>query len=110
MERADGFQGPIVISDPESEDEKQLKEMYDEEATVFLQDWYHLNGNMRRTGLDTSPFIWIGNAQTFLINGGGVFSPCLGYQQMVCPALMIVLLITTSNTSKLNWERPIYYA
>ena len=52
--------------------------MYDEEATVFFQDWYHLNGNMRCTGLDTSPFIWIGNAQTFLINGGGVFSPCLG--------------------------------
>jgi len=78
MERADGFQGPIIISDPESDDEKQLEAMYDAEATVFLQDYYHLDGNMRRTGLDTSPFIWIGNAQTFLINGGGIFSPCLG--------------------------------
>lgn len=78
MERADGFQGPIIISDPESDDEKQLEEMYDAEATVFLQDWYHQDGHMRRTGLDTSPFIWIGNAQSFLINGGGIFSPCLG--------------------------------
>ena len=78
MNRADGFQGPIVISDPDSEDEKQLEEMYDAQATVFLQDWYHLDGHMRRTGLDTNPFIWIGNAQSFLINGGGVFEPCLG--------------------------------
>lgn len=78
MERADGFQGPIIISDPDNDDEKQLEDMYYEEAIVFLQDWYHLDGQTRRTGLDTSPFIWIGDAQTFLINGGGVFSPCLG--------------------------------
>ena len=78
MERADGFQGPIIISDPNNDDEKELEAMYDGEATVFLQDWYHQNGNMRRTGLDTSPFIWIGNAQSFLINGGGIFSPCQG--------------------------------
>jgi len=32
----------------------------------------------REYGLDTNPFIWIGNAQTFLINGGGVYAPCLG--------------------------------
>jgi len=78
MNRADGFQGPIIISDPESEDEKLLEEIYDGEATVFLQDWYHLDGHMRRTGLDSAPFIWIGNAQSFLINGGGIYSPCLG--------------------------------
>mmetsp|Transcript_26549 Transcript_26549/g.43549 ORF Transcript_26549/g.43549 Transcript_26549/m.43549 type:complete len:498 (+) Transcript_26549:576-2069(+) len=77
MQRADGFQGPILISDPKSEDEKQLEDMYDAEATVFLQDWYHHDGHYRRTGLDTSPFIWIGNAQSFLINGGGIYSPCL---------------------------------
>lgn len=78
FERADGMQGPIIISDPENEDAQQLEDMYDAEATVFLQDWYHLDGNARRTGIDSSPFIWIGNAQTFLINGGGIFSPCLG--------------------------------
>ena len=78
MERTDGFQGPIIISDPSNDDEMQLERMYDEEAVVFLQDWYHLDGRERRTGLDSDPFIWIGNAQTFLINGGGVYSPCLG--------------------------------
>lgn len=78
MERADGFQGPIIISNPDNEDERALAEMYDADATVFLQDYYHLDGHMRRTGLDLNPFIWIGNAQTFLINGGGVYSPCLG--------------------------------
>ena len=78
MERADGMQGPIIISDPNNEDAVELETMYDEDVTVFLQDWYHQDGFMRRTGLDTSPFIWIGNANSFLINGGGIFTPCLG--------------------------------
>jgi len=78
MERGDGFQGSIVVTDPNNEDEKQLREMYDEEAILFLQDWYHLDGQARRTGLDSNPFIWIGDAQSFVINGGGIFEPCLG--------------------------------
>jgi FtsP/CotA-like multicopper oxidase with cupredoxin domain len=68
----------IVVTDPNNEDEKQLREMYDEEAILFLQDWYHLDGQARRTGLDSFPFIWIGDAQSFVINGGGIFEPCLG--------------------------------
>ena len=72
------MQGPIIISDPNNEDAVELETMYDEDVTVFLQDWYHQDGFMRRTGLDTSPFIWIGNANSFLINGGGIFTPCLG--------------------------------
>ena len=77
MERTDGFQGPIIISDPDNADEKELERAYDDEAVIFLQDWYHLDGRERRAGLDSDPFLWIGNAQTFLINGGGVFPPCL---------------------------------
>jgi hypothetical protein len=50
MERGDGFQGPIIVSDPENEEEKALEEMYDGEEVVFLQDWYHLDGQNRRTG------------------------------------------------------------
>ena len=50
LERADGFQGPIIISDPTSDDEKQLETMYDAEEIVFMQDWYHQDGNIRRTG------------------------------------------------------------
>ncbi|KAL7541771.1 hypothetical protein ACHAWF_007015 [Thalassiosira exigua] len=78
MERTDGFQGPLIVSNPDNEDEKELEAQYDGDVTVFLQDWYHLDGSMRRTGLDSNPLIWIGNAQSFLINGGGIFSPCLG--------------------------------
>jgi len=60
MERGDGFQGPIIISDPENEDEKQLEEMYDGDEVVFLQDWYHLDGQTRRTGeFFPCPFIFI---------------------------------------------------
>ncbi|EJK68654.1 hypothetical protein THAOC_10148 [Thalassiosira oceanica] len=81
FERSDGMQGPIIITDPESEEEMQLEEMYDDEAVVFLQDWYHAGGQMRRTGLDTNPFIWIGDAQSFLINGGGIYSPCLDAEE-----------------------------
>merc|ERR1719183_2825003 len=71
------MQGPIIIHNPDSDDEVELEQMYDEDVTVFLQDWYHMDGNYRRTGLDASPFIWIGNPQSFLINGGGVYQPCL---------------------------------
>ena len=39
MERADVFQGPIIISDPDNDDEKQLRTKYDDDAVVFLQDW-----------------------------------------------------------------------
>ena len=81
FERSDGFQGPIIITDPESEEEMKLEEMYDDEAVVFLQDWYHVGGQTRRTGLDSNPFIWIGDAQSFLINGGGIYPPCLNAEE-----------------------------
>ena len=50
LERADGFQGPMIISDPTSNDEMQLKTMYDAEEIVFIQDWYHQDGNINCTG------------------------------------------------------------
>jgi L-ascorbate oxidase len=74
----DGLQGAIIIDDPNDAQELALKEMYDEERVVFLQDWYHREGSSARTGLDSEPFIWIGNAQSFLINGLGRFEGCLG--------------------------------
>jgi len=77
LERADGFQGPIVISDPGNEDEKLLAAKYYAEEILFLQDWYHQDGDTRHAGLNSVPFIWIGYAQSFLINGGGIFAPCL---------------------------------
>jgi hypothetical protein len=77
LERADGFQGPIIISAPGNPYEEQLAAKYYAEETIFLQDWYHQDGDTRHAGLDSVPFIWIGYAQSFLINGGGIFAPCL---------------------------------
>jgi len=77
MERVDGLQGAIVITDPHDEDEKLLRTLYDEERILFLQDWYHREGSFQRTGLDSLPFRWIGNPQTLLINGKGQYLPCL---------------------------------
>jgi FtsP/CotA-like multicopper oxidase with cupredoxin domain len=76
MDRTDGFQGPIIIEDPNDEAELSLMEQYESEETVFLQDWYHMTGGERRTGLDSEPFIWIGNGQTYIVNGKGRFPPC----------------------------------
>jgi L-ascorbate oxidase len=78
LSRLDGLQGAIIIDDPNDPQELALKEMYDEERVVFLQDWYHRTGDSSRSGLDSEPFIWIGNAQSFLINGLGRYDGCLG--------------------------------
>lgn len=50
--------------------------MYDDEEVIFLQDWYHANGPTLQAGLDSIPFIWVGNPQSFAINGGGLYLPC----------------------------------
>lgn len=73
LDRGDGLQGPIVIQDPN----KPPPFEYDEELVLFLQDWYHRPGPSQRVGLDSDPFIWIGNAQAFLMNGKSQFSGCL---------------------------------
>lgn len=91
LERADGFQGAIIINDPNDDEETQLQAIYDAEEVIFLADWYHRDGNARRTGLDTVPFIWIGNAQSTLINGGGIYTPCLENKGLSCAADCSVL-------------------
>jgi L-ascorbate oxidase len=73
LDRGDGLQGPIVITDPN----KPPPYEYDDELVLFLQDWYHRPGPSQRTGLDSSPFIWIGNADSFLLNGKGQYAACL---------------------------------
>ena len=41
--------------------------------------------------LDMVPFIWIGNAQSSLINGGGIYTPCLENKGLACAADCSVL-------------------
>ena len=67
----------IIVSDPNNEAEKDLDTMYDGEEIIFLQDWYHMNGRELQAGLDSNPFIWVGNPQSFAINGGALYLPCL---------------------------------
>jgi len=69
---ADGITGPFIVKPAED----TIQEPYDEEHIIFLQDWFHATGTEQRTGLDSEPFVWIGNPQTNLINGKGVFSGC----------------------------------
>ncbi|CAB9507669.1 L-ascorbate oxidase [Seminavis robusta] len=77
LDRMDGLQGAIIIDDPEDPEEQALQGLYDGERVIFLQDWYHRSGPGIRTGLDSEPFIWLGDAQSFLINGGGRYGGCL---------------------------------
>ena len=57
LDRGDGLQGPIIIEDPNNPPPFE----YDEELVLFLQDWFHRAGPSQRTGVDSVPFIWIGN-------------------------------------------------
>ena len=38
-----------VIEDPNDAEEQALKELYDEERVLWLQDWYHKSGSSLRT-------------------------------------------------------------
>lgn len=79
----DGLQGPIVITDPSDPQEKALQSQYDEEILIWLQDWYHRSGSSMRTGLDNVPFIWVGDPDSFLINGKGMYTGCIGVNTTV---------------------------
>ena len=79
----DGLQGPIVITDPNDLEEKALQSQYDEEILIWLQDWYHRSGSSMRTGLDNVPFIWVGDPDSFLINGKGMYTGCIGVNTSV---------------------------
>jgi len=57
MQLMDGLQGVLIIEDENDPEEVALKELYDEERVVFLQDWYHKSGPYLRTskyGCDSS--------------------------------------------------------
>jgi L-ascorbate oxidase len=69
---ADGITGALIVHPTENVTVPQ----YDEDLLVFLQDWYHTTSTNQRIGLDSEPFVWVGNPDTLLINGKGVFQPC----------------------------------
>lgn len=75
MDRMDGLQGLIIVEDPNDPEEQALKELYDEERVLWLQDWYHKSGPSLRTSLDSG--VWIGTPKSILVNGKGRFQGCV---------------------------------
>ena len=75
LDRMDGLQGLIIIEDPNNPEEQALKELYDEERVIWLQDWWHKSGASLRTSLDSDVFV--GPPQSILINGKGRFGTCV---------------------------------
>lgn len=71
LDRMDGLQGLIIIEDPNDPEEQALKELYDEERVIWLQDWWHKSGASLRTSLDSDVFV--GPPQSILIDGKGRF-------------------------------------
>lgn len=52
MDRMDGLQGAIIVDDPNNPEQQALKDMYDEDRIIFIQDWYHKSGPQIRTGIE----------------------------------------------------------
>eukprot|EP01025_Chloroclados_australasicus_P028233 TRINITY_DN279_c0_g1_i1.p1 TRINITY_DN279_c0_g1~~TRINITY_DN279_c0_g1_i1.p1 ORF type:complete len:599 (+),score=58.06 TRINITY_DN279_c0_g1_i1:26-1798(+) len=78
--RIAGLQGPFIIEDPP---ELKAQLGYDEDFTLFFQDWYHEDATLQLLGLDqpvqgTYPhppyFTWVGDPATYLINGKGYWN------------------------------------
>jgi FtsP/CotA-like multicopper oxidase with cupredoxin domain len=43
---------------------------------IFLQDWYIETGMQQFDGLNSYPFVWVGNPNSLLINGKGIAPEC----------------------------------
>eukprot|EP01023_Acetabularia_acetabulum_P050982 TRINITY_DN557_c0_g1_i1.p1 TRINITY_DN557_c0_g1~~TRINITY_DN557_c0_g1_i1.p1 ORF type:complete len:586 (-),score=83.42 TRINITY_DN557_c0_g1_i1:299-2056(-) len=78
--RIEGLTGPFIIQDP-----PKLKQKlgYDEDFTMLVMDWYHVDSEYLILGLaqplsgsePTPPYFqWVGNPNSFLINGKGYWN------------------------------------
>jgi FtsP/CotA-like multicopper oxidase with cupredoxin domain len=65
-------EGPLII------DSAKLPSSfkYDDERTVFIQDWWHNSSDVQLKNLLQKDMIWIGGAQSLLFNGKGRFQNC----------------------------------
>eukprot|EP01025_Chloroclados_australasicus_P066245 TRINITY_DN908_c0_g1_i1.p1 TRINITY_DN908_c0_g1~~TRINITY_DN908_c0_g1_i1.p1 ORF type:complete len:614 (-),score=61.40 TRINITY_DN908_c0_g1_i1:403-2205(-) len=78
MLRIEGLQGPFIIEDPPN---LKARLGYDEEFTMMIMDLYHeevefqLLDLLQPFGAEVPPgFIWVGNPDTFIINGKGYWN------------------------------------
>lgn len=83
---ADGLTGPLIVR-PKNESRAFNPLPYDDEAVLFIVSWYHALGAEMGVKLNrpfvpvgdpsiTGKFVWVGNPQSVLINGKGVYQDC----------------------------------
>lgn len=96
---ADGLSGPIIVhpKDPEPFE-------YDEERTIYLQDWYIQTSTQQLIGLMNFPFTWIGNPNSLLINGKGLAPECLEGGESFNNSLVCLETCQDEPLSTLNVE------
>ncbi|XP_065873189.1 L-ascorbate oxidase [Euphorbia lathyris] len=71
MQREAGLYGSIRVSLPDGQSEPFV---YDYDRSIILNDWYHKSTYEQATGLASIPFGWVGEPQSLLIQGKGLFS------------------------------------
>ncbi|XP_021714136.1 L-ascorbate oxidase-like [Chenopodium quinoa] len=71
MQREEGLNGMIVVSVPKGQSEPFT---YDFDRSILLTDWYHKSALDHTVGLNSNPFVWVGEPQSLLIQGRGNFN------------------------------------
>ncbi|KAG2670565.1 hypothetical protein I3760_14G091800 [Carya illinoinensis] len=77
MQRSAGLYGSLIVDVAEGEKEPFH---YDGEFNLLLSDWWHKSVHEQEVGLSSNPFRWIGEPQSFLINGRGQYNCSLAAQ------------------------------
>ncbi|KAI4345214.1 hypothetical protein L6164_012356 [Bauhinia variegata] len=68
MQRVAGLYGLIRVSPRHPEPFS-----YDHDRSIILNDWYHKSTSEQAIGLSSIPFVWVGEPQSLLIQGKGMF-------------------------------------
>uniref|UniRef100_A0A7N0V111 L-ascorbate oxidase n=1 Tax=Kalanchoe fedtschenkoi TaxID=63787 RepID=A0A7N0V111_KALFE len=77
MQRSAGLYGSLIVDVADGQREPFR---YDGEFSLLLSDWWHQGVHEQEVGLSSSPFRWIGEAQSVLINGRGQYNCSLAAQ------------------------------
>lgn len=90
-----GIYGMIVVEEPPS---KPFPYAVDGELKLLLDDWFHRSIYEQVAGLDAKPFNFIGESQSFLINGKGKYN-CSLVPASLTPQLPNAGDVKTCNAS-----------
>ncbi|GLJ51152.1 hypothetical protein SUGI_1088780 [Cryptomeria japonica] len=83
LQRSAGLYGSLIV-DPAGKEPFS----YDGELSIVLNDWWHASTYEQAVGLSSTPFVWIGEPQSLLIEGRGKFncSPVSADSSSTCNA------------------------